>query len=168
MAARKTKRAPGPALADRRAVDKAVKALAGLQAQADRLKAEAEEKIRRIREDAAARAAEALRAAEAFREAIQAWAEAHEEEFGKARSVALPHGRIGWRTVTSIRLVRSSEFVVAALESAGLADAVIVRKSANKDVLAAYPDDVLKAVGARRKSEDRFYVEPKTETPAGA
>lgn len=167
MAKRKTKPAL-PALADWRAVDKAVMALAGLQNQAARLKAEAEEKIRVLREDAAARAAEALGGAAAFHDAIEAFADDHAEEFGKARSLALPHGRIGWRTVTSIRLARSAEFVVAALEAADLKDAVITRKSPNKDVLAAYSDDVLREVGARRKQEDRFYVEPKDETPAQA
>ena len=163
MAKRKTK--PDlPALADWRAVDRAIAAMAGLEAQAARLKAEAEEKIRSIREDAAARAAEALEGAAAFLEAIEAFAEAHPEDFGKARSKALPHGRIGWRTVTSIRLMRSSEFVVAALEAADLKDAVITKKSPNKEVLAAYSDDVLREVGARRKQEDRFYVEPAKET----
>jgi len=114
VAKRKTK--PDlPALTDWRAVDRAVMAVAGLEAQAARLKAEAEEKIRVLREDAAARAAEALEGAAAFLEAIEKFAETHEGDFGKSRSKALPHGRIGWRTVTSIRLMRSSEFVVAAL-----------------------------------------------------
>ena len=165
MAGRKKKIAvDAPVLENRRDVDQAIGAVAGLEASALRLKAEVEEKIRCLREDAAARAAEHLQAAEAFRQAIQGWAEGHPGEFGKARSLALPHGRIGWRTVTSIRLDRKAEFVVAALEAADLADAVIVRKSPNKDVLAAYPDETLREVGCRRVKRDDFYVEPKTET----
>ena len=159
----KRKKSDLPSLSDWRAVDRAVMALAGLEAQAARLRAESEEKIRAIREDAAARSAEALEGAAAFRDAIEAFAGAHEEEFGKARSKALPHGRVGWRAVISIRLLRSSEFVVAALEAANLSDAVIVKKSPNRDVLAAYPDGTLCEIGARRKREDRFYIEPKDE-----
>ncbi|HUU31488.1 MAG TPA: hypothetical protein VMY69_05245 [Phycisphaerae bacterium] len=55
MAKRKSKRTPGPTLSDWRAVDRAIMAVAGLEAQAARLKNEAEEKIRSIREDAASR-----------------------------------------------------------------------------------------------------------------
>jgi len=164
----KRKKSDLPSLSDWRAVDRTIRIIADEEACAARWKAEAEEKIRRIREDTAACTAEVLTTAQNLRDAIEAFAGAHEGDFGKARSKALPHGRVGWRTVASVRLLRSSEFVVAALESAGLSDAVIVRKSPNKDVLAAYPDETLREVGCRRKSEDKFYIEPAEETPAGA
>jgi len=166
MAGRKKKRiaAEAPALADRRDVDRMIGVVADLEASALRLKAEVEEKIRCLREDAALHITSRLESARAFRAVIEDWAEAHPEEFGKARSLALPHGRIGWRTVTSIRLDRKAEFVIAALEAADLADAVIVKKSPNKDVLAAYPDETLREVGCRRIKRDDFYVEPKAET----
>jgi len=165
MAKRKTKPAL-PALSDWRAVDRAVLALAGLENQAARLKSEAEEKIRSIREDAAARAAEALEGAAAFRDAIQAFAEAHEGDFGKARSKALPHGRIGWRRVPRIKFLVKAATLVAALEGRGLTAAVITKKSPNKEVLATYPRHVLEDVGARLVVDEKFYVEPKEETPA--
>jgi len=167
VAKRKTK--PDlPALSDWRAVDKAVMVLAGLEAQAARLKAEAEEKIRVLREDAAARAAESLEGAAAFLEAIEAFAEAHPEDFGKARSKALPHGRIGWRRVPRIKFLVRAETVVAALEGRGLEGAVITKKSPNKEVLATYPRHVLDDVGARLVVEEKFYVEPAEETAAVA
>jgi len=159
----KRKKSDLPALSDWRAVDRTIRIIADEEACAARWKAEAEEKIRRIREDTAACTAEVLTTAQNLRDAIEEFAGAHEEEFGKARSKALPHGRIGWRTVVSIRLDRKAEFIVAALEAADLSDAVIVKKSPNKDVLAAYGDETLREVGCRRVRRDAFYVEPKEE-----
>ena len=44
---------------------------------------------------------------------------------------------------------------------------MIVKKSPNKEVLATYPRHVLADVGARIVVDEKFYVEPAEETPAG-
>ena len=164
MAKRKSKRAAVPTLADWRAVDRAVMGLAGLEAQAARLKNEAEEKIRFIREDAAARSAEALEGADAIRDAIEKFADVHVVDFGKARSRGLPHGRIGWRRIPRVKFLVTAPTLVAALERRGLVGAIIVKKSPNKEVLAGLPARVLADVGARLVVVEKFYVEPAEET----
>jgi phage host-nuclease inhibitor protein Gam len=163
----KRKKSDLPALTEWRAVDKAIGVIATLEGEAARVTAEAEEEIRKIREDAAARASRDRLAAEEFRDAIEAFSEAHKEEFGKARSLALPHGRIGWRRVPRVKFLVKAATLVAALEGRGLAAAVITKKSPNKEILATYPRHVLDDVGARLVVDEKFYVEPKTETEPG-
>jgi len=146
-------------------MDRTLCAIAEQEAWAARLIAEAEDRIRAIREDAAARAASGVANVKRLRGEVEAFSEAHAEEFGAARSRALPHGRVGWRKVTKIRLVRKAAHVVAALESRGLADAVIVKKQPNKDVLATFVDQTLRDVGARRATKDQFFIDLQAETP---
>ncbi|MBE3096984.1 MAG: host-nuclease inhibitor Gam family protein [Planctomycetes bacterium] len=126
--------------------------------------AELEDRISGLREKYAADTKYLVQHAADYRKVVEAWSDANPDAFGKARSLALPHGRVGWRKVTSIRLVRAVAKVVAALRARRLRDAVTVKVGVNKDVLATYPDTTLAAVGAKRIEKDTFYIDLKEET----
>ena len=148
--------------------DRAVMVLGQAERLAAALRAALEEKVTRLREEYAARIGQHEGLAAALRADLETWAEHHPEAFPpNRRSLDLAHGRIGWREVVSVRLLRSADFVIAALEAADL-DAVTVVKRDNKDVLAAYDDETLGELGARRKRVDRFYADPADEAAVGA
>jgi len=151
------------------AADYALGLLAEVEADAVRLRADLEKKIAGIRADAAARVAPLEESAAGIRQALEAWATAHPEEFPPGRrSLDLSHGRIGWRLdPPSVRLIRRAETVIAALRARRLQDAVIVRETVNKEVLVTYPPDVLAAIGARIVQKDRFHVDLKDERDVG-
>ncbi len=156
---------PAEVLETTREVDVALLRIAQAEAAAEKITGAAEMRIRRIRESAAARAAEALEQAKGLRKAVEGWAKKNKRTFGPARSLALPHGRLGWRRVTRIAYKAKANDVVAALEAAGLEDALLVTKRPNKDVLATYEDETLADLGVRRRTADRFYADVTTETP---
>jgi phage host-nuclease inhibitor protein Gam len=92
---------------------------------------------------------------------VEVSAKAHPEWFPEGKkSVELPHGRIGFRLCPpAIRLLKKVESVIAALRGRKLADAIIVKESVNKDVLATYGDDLLKDIGAKRIQASEFYID---------
>lgn len=163
--AKKAKKEPAAILGSLDAVDAALAEIGRCDAAQDVASKELEERIRVMREGYARIASPlAVRAFE-LRASVEASAIVHEEWFKPpSRSVALAHGRISWRKSTFIRLVRSIEFVVAALKSRKLFDAIIVNERPNKDVLAAYDDETLAAVGAKRGESDEFRIDLKEET----
>ena len=153
--------APAAFMADLGAVDTALHAIAASEADARRLKNDLDGCVAALKADYQARIDSVLTVAAEARGLVQQFADAHPELFAPVRHQDLPHGRIGYRIVTFIRFLKSPDLVVTALESRRLFDAVIVRKSPNKDVLAAFDDETLAAVGARKATKDRFYIEIK-------
>ena len=155
-------------LTDLASVDQALGLLAEIEAGADRRQAELEARVANLRAEAAVEIGRSAELARGLRKTIEAWADENPEAFGSARSLALTHGRIGWRwTPPAIKLLKKAESVIAALKSHGLADAVIVRESVNKDVLATYPDERLKEIGAKRTQREEFFVDLADEANAG-
>ena len=144
-------------------VEGALECIAEQEAAALQIQTELEGKISALRASYARLIEPYAEAAKELRENVQIFAEDHPELFEPKRSVDLTHGRIGFRQVTSIRLLKKAETVIAALEDRGLQDAVIVKKTPNKDVLAAYDDETLRAVGAKRQARDEFYIDLKGE-----
>jgi phage host-nuclease inhibitor protein Gam len=154
----KTKLAAAVELATVEAVDAALVQIAQCDAEVARLEAEIAESERIAREQRADLLQTFLERAAMGREAVEASAEAHEEWFAEARSLDLPHGRIGWRKVTSIKLPKAVERVIAALRQPKLFDAVAVRETVRKEILETYEDATLEAVGAKRVTKDDFYI----------
>lgn len=160
-------------LSDLEGVDVALGVLAEIEAGADRRQADLERKIAALRDAAAADIARQAELAKGLRGAIEEWAEGHPAALAAAadgaRSVALTHGRIGYRrTPPTIHVPKKVEPVIAALRRRGLAEAVIVKESVDRSVLARYDDATLKAVGARRKAgRDRFFIDLADEADAG-
>lgn len=156
---RNTKAAPAPALHSWDDVDRFLVRLAGLEARAAQVKAEADERIRRIRQEAAGHVAPLAQERKALEAELEAFAKSHKKDFGRTRSLPLTHGRIGWRRITSIRFKAKADEIVAALEHRGLDLAVMVTKRPSKEVMAEFGDDLLAAVGAKRTRRNVFFIE---------
>ena len=52
---------------------------------------------------------------------------------------------------------------IAALKAKGLTDCIKSKEEVNKDILRTKADDVIASVGARKKVEDVFWLEPDYE-----
>lgn len=92
---------------------------------------------------------------------IKDFVETHRHEIeGKSRR--LNFGQVGFRQSTSI-IVSKIAAVIEALKARNMHDCINVKETINKDVLRTYPDETIAAVGARKKVEDVFWLEPDYE-----
>lgn len=117
-------------------------------------------------------ALEAIR--EDLLESVQAWAEAHPEEFAKAKSISLTHGVIGWRTGTpALKTLSGWTFdrVLEKLKTLGGKWLGYVRQveTVDKQLIIAdrnmIGEATLKSVGLRVVQAETFFCEPQlTET----
>ena len=90
---------------------------------------------------------------------IKAYATEHREEMGKAKSMALTFGEVGFRLSTSISLPRAKEKleeIIRRLKSRNMLDCIIVEEKVSKEALKKYGEDTVMAVGATWKQADVF------------
>jgi len=144
-------------------VDNVLLQIAQLRLQLKRIDADAEEEINKIKENAHRQAEPVKAKIAALESSITVFAEMNREQlFEKYKSIELNFGLIGYRKGKDKVSVKKT--TVEKLEALGLTDAIIVKKSPNKEVLINYPPDVLKKVDARIiKGEDVFWYEVKEE-----
>lgn len=93
---------------------------------------------------------------------IKDFTERHREEL-KGKSRVLNFGTVGFRQTTSI-ILRNVKAVLEALKAKGMHECITVKESVSKEALKEYPDEALLAIGARKKVEDVFWLEPDRET----
>ncbi|MCM0757370.1 host-nuclease inhibitor Gam family protein [Sporomusa sphaeroides DSM 2875] len=79
---------------------------------------------------------------------------------GKSRRMNF--GQVGFRQSTTI-VVSKIMAVLESLKARNMLDCITIKESINKEVLRTYPDEVIAAVGARKKVEDVFWLEPDYE-----
>lgn len=92
---------------------------------------------------------------------IKDFVETHRHEIdGKSRR--LNFGQVGFRQSTSI-IISKVTAVIEALKARNMHDCINIKETINKDVLRTYPDETIAAVGARKKVEDVFWLEPDYE-----
>jgi len=93
-------------------------------------------------------------------DAVETFASGHRRDFGDARSLALAHGRLGWRiTPAAVRFLRPLEEILAVLKERGMNEAILVTERPSKDILATYPEDLLRELGVRLTQHDEFFVD---------
>jgi phage host-nuclease inhibitor protein Gam len=100
---------------------------------------------------------------------IQAWAEANPAEFGKAKSIDMLHGVIGWRISTPALKTLSGwtwARVLEALKSLGHAAFIRTKDDIDKAAIIGQRENLLdgdlRLFGCKIVSEESFFVEPKT------
>jgi phage host-nuclease inhibitor protein Gam len=96
------------------------------------------------------------------------WAEANPAEFGKARSIAMTHGDVGWRIGNpALRLLFgwSWDKALAALTSLALKQYVRIKYEVNKEALIAdrekLQDAGLRTFGVKIVQDETFFIEPR-------
>jgi len=88
-------------------------------------------------------------------------------EFAVRRSKQLTFGRIAFRVAESIEIpVGTDAAVIATLRRLGWDDCIEVKEKIDKNALKKLPDNDLARCGARRKTEDRFRIEPNLDLVA--
>jgi len=150
---------------DWREADRALLDLADCRRKAERARADAEETIACVKDDLEKETAGYRAREKELLAVLEAFARDHEDELD-GRSKKLTHGTVGFRKTTKLALRCKVATVLQKLRARGLSDCIRVKETLNREALSAYDDDVLRAVGARRKREDRFYAEtPEVELP---
>lgn len=101
-------------------------------------------------------------------ELIRAWAEAHPEEFGKAKSLDLFHALIGWRTgQPTLKTLKgwTWDAVLEAVRNLGFQKYIRTKEELNKQAMLAerdlFTEDGLRQLGLRLAQQESFFVEPK-------
>ncbi|HHL71351.1 MAG TPA: hypothetical protein ENJ29_02470 [Bacteroidetes bacterium] len=142
-------------------VDNTLYEIAQRNVELKKIDAEIEEKINALREEAARRAAPIQQQIADLEAGITAFAEFNKADlFESKRTLELTFGSIGYRRSTKITVKKTT---VEKLEGLELFDAIIIKKSPNKEVLKTYDDTILKQVDARRKEEEAFWYEVREE-----
>ena len=90
---------------------------------------------------------------------IKAFVTEHRDEMGKAKTMTLTFGEVGFRLSTSISLPRAKEKleeIIRRLKSRQMHDCIVVKEKISKDALKKYGEDTVNAVGATWKQKDIF------------
>ena len=93
---------------------------------------------------------------------IKAFVTEHRDEMGKAKTMTLTFGEVGFRLSTSISLPRAKEKlkeIIRRLKSRQMHDCIVTKEEVSKDALKKYGEDTVNAVGATWKQSDVFGYE---------
>ena len=143
--------------------DVQVQRVGALQSQIEKLEMKAGEKIDKVKEDLQAAVESLQRDIQLHVDSIEAFAGAHKEDFGAARSRKGQFGVVGWRKSTSISIKKDTtlERIKELFSKEDRKSCIIVKETVSKEALAKITDDKkLASVGARRREKDVFFVEP--------
>ena len=87
---------------------------------------------------------------------IKDFTEANIEEFKDKKSKDFSFGQVGFRKTTTI-IIRNVNAILEALKNNKMNGCITVKESINKEELDKYDDAALTKIGAKRKSEDKFF-----------
>lgn len=142
--------------------------IAALKIKERRLHAEMDLALKQVRDQFSERLANTTEALAGKLPRALAWAEAHPDDFGQAKSIEMLHGIIGWRTNTpSLKTLAGWTWdrVLEKIRAGSWVPYLRVKEEVNKQALIADRDilgpDVLKTLGVKVVQEDEFFVEPK-------
>ena len=93
---------------------------------------------------------------------IKAFVTEHRDEMGKAKTMTLTFGEVGFRLSTAISLPRAKEKleeIIRRLKSRQMHDCIVVEEKISKEALKKYGEDTVNAVGATWKQSDVFGYE---------
>ena len=93
---------------------------------------------------------------------IKAFVTEHRDEMGKAKTMTLTFGEVGFRLSTSISLPRAKEKleeIIRRLKSRQMHDCIVTKEEVSKEALKKYGEDTVNAVGATWKETDVFGYE---------
>jgi len=126
------------------------------KAKLDEIDAQTEKRLAEIKSDADALAKQSAQDFQENEDAVIAYLKKNRKLFSEQRSIKLGFGTVGFRSVNEIEISANTVAKLEKMEDGE--DALIIKKTANKNVLATWPDADLRKVGAIRVTEDRpFY-----------
>ena len=134
-----------------------MKEIGELQLAIERIEAEMNEKIADVKLGAALRSRPHQERIKQLELEIKDFVEENRADI-KGKTRVLDFGQVGFRKSTKI-IVKSIKAVLDVLKVKGMRDCITVTETINKERLKEYPDDVIAAVGAAKKTEDVFWYE---------
>jgi len=141
--------------------DDYVKRIGTLQAQIAEAELEADVKIAAIKADLQEDTREKFESIDLNLRSLEAFAEKHPDDFGKARSKKLAFGTLGWRKGTSIKIAPEKTLELLMKFPVHIRKLCIrIKQEVNKDGLSTLTDEQLATLKARREETDVFFVEP--------
>lgn len=94
---------------------------------------------------------------------MKLFADEHSADFAGKKTKALTFGQVGYRKSTSAILPKDKAKIaeiIIALKARGMEKCIVTPpEKINKDILKTYPEDDVKAVGAKLKVKDGFWYE---------
>jgi phage host-nuclease inhibitor protein Gam len=131
-----------------------------------RIEADMNDKMAKIRQTHEERAKPLRDEIEADRKGVQVWCEANRAALtdgGKTKTVNLAAGEVKWRlTPPAVKIARGMlESVMSAIRAAGLSDQLIrVKEELNKEAVLAVPERIDGIKGISIEQAEEFIVEP--------
>ncbi|MBQ7794791.1 MAG: host-nuclease inhibitor Gam family protein [Clostridia bacterium] len=89
---------------------------------------------------------------------IKEWTSSKKGDFVDKKSKEFTFGKVGFRKSTEI-VTRNIRAIIEALKAHNMTDCIIVSERIDKEALGKYDDTALKAVGARRKEGEKYFLE---------
>ncbi len=147
-------------------VERALYRLGEIEREKTALKKDAEDRIAETREDLRGAVKTIDKEAREIKADLKRTATGKRRSWEKSgrRSADYHHGRLGFRRSTSIQVPKDEAAFIAKLERAGMTHCVKIIKRPDLEQLDGYDDDTLRAVGAERITQDKFYAEPAKRT----
>jgi len=144
--------------------DELIKAIGILERQKERLRLQAEERIKNIREKLKEKTSQLQAQMEVIKAELEEFARAHRTELEPLKSKQLTFGKIGFRNEPKFSWPKRNAELVKRLKSLKLFDYIRIKEEPDKALIIAHWEKLdLKGLGVKRTVEEVFYVEPKRE-----
>jgi len=152
-----------PALHSWDDVDRALREMGECEIAVSTIQADMNIAITAAKEKATNLAAPMTKRVNALKALIQDFAEGAKGSL-EGKSKALTFGKVGFRQSSRVSLpTMKIATIIANLKKFGMGDCIVTKESVSKEALEKYPDKDIVRVGASRKVEDKFFLEPDLE-----
>ncbi len=162
-------KAPASAVRTREEMESLVGEITALKTREQKLTAEMNKRINDIRVDYDAALSGIAEEIDGKMALARDWAEAHPSEFGSGKSIDMTHGQVGWRTGNPTLKTLAGwtwDRVLERLRAGHWVKYLRIKQEPNKEALLADREAVaLHEVGCRVVQDEKFFVDPKIETP---
>lgn len=105
---------------------------------------------------------------EALEKQVMLFTKEHEADFIDKKSREFTFGTVGFKVTTEI-ITNNIKAIIGALKNKGMTDCITttVTEKINKGKLSEYSDEAIKAVGARRRTEEKYFYKLNLESLEG-
>jgi len=143
-------------------VDLALRRIGELDIATEKLEGELTLKINQLKEEYRIKSEDILAERLGLEKRIKSFAESHKEDFLSSRTMQLTFGLVGYRVAKRV-IISSPKSCVAALQSLGLQQYLVMTAKPDKEAMKELDPQTLAKVGAKVITDDKLRVEPNLE-----
>lgn len=144
-------------------VNEAIRIIGVSQRERDRIQADMNDALARIKEEHEARAQPHKEQIEILSAGVHTWCEANRDQLtqhGKVKYASLPAGEVKWRTRPPRVTIRAAEVVLDTLRRLGLNRFIRAKEEVNKEAMLAEPEAVSGIAGVKIEQGEDFVIVP--------